>query len=170
MDVCSCQGYMLTYPIRFLDLSIEPSIFYCFCHLVRSPEWFFVSSLMRCVGPQGFDWSKSSIWHWDNVPSTGVRFHHRHVPPFAVLALETALPAIMGTLGEYPPHPPQHELHPTRDGDKHLVVVPRRICVPVPHPEAQFRMVEQVQLSNECGVGWRDYDFNAFYIFHVAVS
>ena len=53
MDVCPCQRYMLTYPIRFLDLSIEQSVFHCFCHLVRSPEWFFVSLLMRRVGATG---------------------------------------------------------------------------------------------------------------------
>jgi hypothetical protein len=64
-----------------------------------------------------------------------------------------ALPAIMGTLGEHPPNPHQHVLHPTRDWNQLLVVVPRRIRVPVPHPEAQFRMVEQVQLCNECGDG-----------------
>ena len=53
MDVCPCQRYMLTYPIRFLDLSIEPGILHRFCHLVRSPEWFFVSLLMRRVGATG---------------------------------------------------------------------------------------------------------------------
>ena len=95
-------------------------------------------------GPQGFDRSKSSIWHWVNIPSAGVCFHHRDVPPFAVLALETAIPAIMGTLGEYASHLGQHELRPACGGDQLFVVDPRRIRVPVPDPQAQFRVVEQV--------------------------
>ena len=94
---------------------------------------FHTQLLMGMGWAQGFDWSKSSIWHWNNIPSAGVRFHHRHIPPFAVLALATALPEIMGTLGEHAPHPPQHDLHPTRDGDQLLIVVPRRIRVPVPY-------------------------------------
>jgi hypothetical protein len=107
---------------------------------------------MRRV-PQGFDRSKSSIWHRDNIPSAGVRFRHRHVPPFAILALETALPAIVGTLGEHASHPRRYVFHPTCDGDQLLVVDPRWIHVPVPHPEAEFRVVEQVQLCDECGDG-----------------
>ena len=53
MDVFPCQGYMLAYPIQFLDLSIEPGILHRFCHLVRSPKWFFISSLTRRVGATG---------------------------------------------------------------------------------------------------------------------
>ena len=59
---------------------------------------------------------------------------------------------------------------PTCDGDQLLVVVPRWIRVPVPHQEAQFCMVEQVQLCDKCSDGWRDNDFGAFYIFHIAGS
>ena len=81
----------------------------------------------------------------------GVSFHHRHIPSFAVLALATALSTIMGTLGEHTPRLDQHEHHPTRSGDQLLVVVPRRIRIPVPDPKAQFRVVEQVQLCDECG-------------------
>ena len=76
----------------------------------------------------------------------------------------------MGTLGEHARLPHQHVLNPTWEGDQPLVVVPRRIRVPVPHPEAQFRMVEQVQLCDECGDGYWDWNFVAFYIFHIAIS
>ena len=109
--------------------------------------------LTRRVWAQGFDRSKPSIWHWHNIPSAGVRFHHRYIPPFAILALATTLPQIMGMLGEHASDPPRHGLCPTRDGDQPLVVVPCRICVSVPHSKAQFCMVEQVQLCNECGDG-----------------
>ena len=59
----------------------------------------------------------------------------------------------MGALGEHAPNAPQHVFYPARDGDQPLFVVPCRIRVPVPHPEAQFRVVEQVQLCDECGNG-----------------
>ena len=152
MAICQCQGYMLAYPIQSLNLSAKPSVVHCFCNLVHSPEWFFVSLLMRW-GPQGFDRSEPSIWHRINIPFTCVRFHHRHVPPLAVLALATELPTIMGTLGEHAAHPLQHVFHAARDGDQLLVVVPHRVRVPVPHPEAQDRVVEQVQLCDKCGNG-----------------
>ena len=83
----------------------------------------------------------------------GVRFHCRDIPPFAILALETASPTIMGTLGEHAPHPPRHGLYPACGGDQLLVMVPCRIRVPVPDLQAQFRVVEQVQLCDECSDG-----------------
>ena len=126
---------------------------------------FHMQLLTRRDGAQGFDQSKSSIWRWDNIPSMGVHFHHRSIPPFAVLALATALPEIMGTLGEHAYNPPQHVFYPTCNGDQLLVVVPRRIRFPAPHLGVQFYMLEQVQLCNGCGDGCRDWSFDIFVIF-----
>ena len=59
----------------------------------------------------------TSIWHWVNIPSTGVG---------------TFLLLPFWLLGE---HVQLRVFHPARNGDQLLVVVPRRIRVPVPHSE-----------------------------------
>ena len=120
---------------------------------------WYVSGVVFCIvtsemgGEQGFDRSKSSIWHRDNISSSGVCIHHRRISSFAILALATALPAIMDTLGEYAPRTRWHVFYPAHDGHQLLVMVPRRIRVPVPDPPAQFCVVDQVQLCDECGIG-----------------
>jgi hypothetical protein len=122
-----------------------------------SAVWYVVQSsfckqlLTRCG--QGFDRSKSPIWCWVDLSPSVVCYHHWDVPAFAVLALETVVPAIMGTLGEHTRHHLWPICHPAHDGDQLLVMVPRRIHVPIPHQEAQFYVVEQIQLCNECGNG-----------------
>ena len=117
-----------------------------------SREWF-LCTIADEAGAQGFGWSESSIWLGVDLPPAGVRPHRRHIPPFPVLVLATAVPAIMGTLGEHTRHTQRRICHPARDGDQLLVLVPRRIRVPIPHPEAQFRVVDQVQLRDERGDG-----------------
>ena len=73
----------------------------------------------------------TSIWHWVNIPSTGVG---------------TFLPLPFRLLGE---HVQLYVFHPARNGDQLLVVVPRRIHVPVPHSEEPFCMAEQGQLCDD---------------------
>jgi len=46
-------------------------------------------------------------------------------------------------------------VYPTRNGHQLLVLVRRRVRVPIHHSQAQLRMVEQVQLRHGRRVGLR---------------
>lgn len=171
VDIRQRQGYMLDYASELPDVSAQPGVLHRFGHLVRCPpKTCFSSRALTTRGLQGSDRSQPPVWRGVDIPPAGVRDHRGHVPPAAVLALAAALPAVVGAPGEHARDPQRRVRHPAGDGHQLLVVVPRRLRVPVPHPQAQLCVVDKVQLRDERGDGQRDGDFADFYIFHAAVS
>ena len=61
----------------------------------------------------------------------------------------------MGQVCEHTRGAPGSVIYPASDWDQLLVLFCSRVCVRIYHSQAQFRMVEQVQLRYGCRVGLR---------------
>lgn len=59
----------------------------------------------------------------------------------------------MDTLYQHSSYYQRSGLHPTRDGHQLLVVVRGWVRLPISHSEEELRMVEQIQLRAQFGIG-----------------
>lgn len=104
---------------------------------------------------QGPNWTQPAIWAIIHLLSPNLRRRHWRVPPYSLVVLAEEAAKRLEQIPLRACHSQFDYLRATCDGHQLLELDIGGLYLPILDQEASFGVVGEVQLCDECGVGYR---------------